>query len=375
MKRLILFIVAIIVISCIVISVYIFKPFPFFKSELIISSKFKPMTLENDTAIHFYKDGIILSDSSHRFYNWNGKEAEAPFPDDFNPENPFGIFMSTKSTIATDNGIIFDITNSPFKKIYDNSDITFLDIKDYGEFLLVLTKGAGSSTTPYLLVKGSDFLLSIDGLGTTHYLASDCHIETKELSILSLNVDNPLPETHVFHYKNMNQPYGLLSIDDTIVYNINRLKDKVILICSNEVLCYNIEGDNSPVWKVKKARNSSFQTIKTADSLVIYFNDTYLNNSNEYNAVFINNKGEYELKSLPRFMSGFQSFRGGFVGLEYDNTIILLDKRGRVLSKNRLPMSVKSLHATEYNTNAFYCITNDLQLIMLTTEKERNEEA
>ncbi len=368
MKKLFIFIIAIIIIGLIAAAVYIYNPTLFSKVQLTFSPQFNAVSISEDSLIHFYKEGIIVIDEAPLYYDWNGNEVEPTFLYEDPEDAPQKILLHTTDYILTDKGVIYNTSTVPFVKVYESTDIKTLDIKDFGDFLLILTEDSQGVGRPYLLIKGSDFLLALDGLGSTNYLTSDCHLSSEGLSVLTLDVDSPVPVTRIFHYNHKNQPYGVLSLDDSFYYSISRLQKHIVLVGSSNISCYNIDSSGDPVWTIDKS-DMDFESIKTDDSLVMYLKGSLVENQKEGNTIFIDKEGNYIVKMLPKFLSSLKPFRKGFAGLEYDNTILVLDKHGRTVSKTRLDKSVRSILTTDYIPDTIFITTKDNQLLSLTTSK------
>ena len=132
---------------------------------------------------------------SSKFYNWDQTEKEPPLTqDDLQAENhEISIVARTQNYIVTKNNRVYDTQTVPFTLVYQNTNGIIYDIKEYQDFIIVLMQEDESMPAqPYVLVKGSDFLISLDGIGNGSYVSADVY-ET-DLSLLTLSL------IRLYHY-------------------------------------------------------------------------------------------------------------------------------------------------------------------------------
>ncbi len=352
---------AFLLLSTLAVMLYVFyaNPSLFTYKGLVSVDAFPSILLSSEQDIYFYTHGFLLTGPNPRYYNWSGLSIDPPFyQDDIrNGQGVDHILLATENYILANGGRIFETVSHPFTLVYQNETIEIKELKEYGDFLFVSVKGEEKPLEPYILVKGSSFLMTFDGISTAHYLSVDAHAGTKGLSLLSLNIDTPMPVSRIFHYTNRNQLHGVLSLEDTFVYNLYRMENNVVLIGNDQILCYNMDGE--AIWAVDKAKNIPFDAVKTSDQLILYFKDKSLLKMNDNNALIINKAGAYSAYTFPKYLMDFQNYKKGYLGLEYNHTLVFMDKQGKPTDRHRIEDSVTWVRWTEYQPDLLFIRTQD----------------
>ena len=342
--------------------------------DLIAVSSDDPIPLSKDESIHFFKEGLIILNSPSRFYDWSGAEILPPFKqDDLVAEGGnIDITHHTSNHISTSSGRIYNTSTVPFTLVYENKDINIWDMKEYADFLVLLVKNDELIIEPLILVQNSNFLISLDGMGNTRYISVANDRGTKDISLLTISIDSPVPVSRVFHYTNRNELYGVLTLENQLIHNIYRLKSNIVLIGINDILCYNKDGEQK--WTIDNAANSSYDALQVDNGLLLYFPEMIQFGEIEGNTILVNNKGDYIIKAFPKYLTNLQVYNKGFVGLEYKNTLVFMNKQGNVTKKQRLPDQANSLVTTPYQPDNFYINTGDNTLQLYTTIREDDQE-
>jgi hypothetical protein len=345
----------------------------FGKPDLVPAFSADPISFTQEEQLHFFPEGLILCGAPSRFYSWDGADIQPPFrQDDLSSEGGSIIIVAqTENYIATSNGRIYNTETVPFALVYENKDIKLWDMKEYADFLLLMILNDDSVAEPFILVNNSDFLISLDGTGESKYISADSYKATKELSLLTVSLDSPVPMSRVFHYVNRNELHGVLSLEDTFVYNVFRLKSYVILIGINDIVCYNIDGKLQ--WSLENKSNGQFEAIPGDNGLLLYFPDLARLGKEEGNTLSIHSDGDYSVEKFPKYLSSLRAYRNGYIGLEYKNTLVFMSKSGREVKKQKLPEPVNLLLANPYQTESIYVRTDSNTLQLYTTEKQEEK--
>ena len=331
----------------------------------VVSSGMVQINQSDD--LHFFSEGLITCGTASQFFNWNGEEIEPPFhQDDFSGENKrIDIRAHSLNYIVTSNNRIYDTNTSPFTMVYENQDHEIWDIKEYTDYLVLLIQNENGLAEPFVLVNNSNFLIPMDGTGKTEYLSADAY--GKEVSLLTMSMDAPVPMIRVFHYKNRTDLYGVLSLDNQLIYSIYRLKDKVILIGIKELLCYNMEGELQ--WSLSHDSEGLFQTLEQEETIILYFPEKDLIGEHKGNTLKIDHKG-YKVVTFPKYLSDLNEFGDGYLALESNHTLVFLNPNGNVTGKQRLQETVRRLDRTAQRSNILFVQTEDGMLQWYTTEKQ-----
>lgn len=364
-KKLILTVMVIIVIA----SVYFLYPIIMNHQTVslypILSGE--PITIGEDEELHFFSEGLIVCGSPSRFYYWDETSMQPPFnQDDLTAEsNLINIIAHTENYIVTANNRIYDTQNVPFTLVYENDDHNLWDIKEYSDFLLLLFLDENDIAQPFLLSKNSDFLINLDGTGDTVYISSDSY--GKGLSLLMMSINSSVPMTRVFHYENRNELYGVLTLEDQFIYNIYRLENRVILIGIKDILCYNMEGDL--VWSLPHDSDGQFSAVVEKESLFLYFPEKSQLGESQGNALLIDEEG-YKVKTFPKYLSNIRAFEKGYLALESDHSIVILNSNGEVLKKQTLQDPIQQFEVNSQRPNTLFTLTKENVLQLYTSEKQ-----
>lgn len=342
--------------------------------DLVPAYSADPISFAQEEDLHFFPEGLVICGSPSRFYDLDGTDILPPFKqDDLSAENGnIDIIAHTENYIATASNRIYNTQTVPFSMVYENKDIHLWDMKEYSDFLLLLIQNEESVVEPFVLVKGSDFLISLDGIGDSKYISADSSRGGKDLSLLTMSLDAPVPFPRVFHYVNRNELYGVLSLEDQFLYNIFRLKSAIVLIGINNILCYNIDG--KLLWSVKNDSNGLFDAIPEKNGLLLYFPEITHIGEDKGNCLFVQNNGDRSVKEFPKYLSNLRTYRNGYIGLEYKKTLVFLNKNGRTTKKQKLPDPVNTLEVDPYKPENLYVRTDSNTLQLYTTEKQEEDE-
>jgi len=344
------------------------------KPAFMLDDTFHSIQVGNDQEISPFSRGFIVTGKSPAYYDWSGIQMNPPYrQDDIREGNVVdNIIQATDNFILTDDSRIFKTSEIPFTLVYSNSEAKIKNIREFGEYLLVDVLNAENIAEFYLLKADSDFLLSFDGTASTVMLDADCHLGSKSLSLLSVGIDTHIPVTRVFHYTKMQQPHGILTLEDVMMYKTHRLEDHIILVGNDTILCYNINGEKA--WEIDKPGNASYDAIKTDSQLLMYFPEKEIGGNTGTNAVVINRSGGYKLLSLPKYVGNLKAFKSIYIGIEYNDTIIRIDRNGKILSRYRLPEGIKEYFPSNSKENSYFVLTEDNLLKLYTTDLRKDDD-
>ncbi|NLB42701.1 MAG: hypothetical protein GX815_10695 [Clostridiales bacterium] len=327
----------------------------------------EPIKISEQEELHFFSDGWIVCGSPSRFYYWDETSMEPPFSqDDLSSEsNQIHITAHTDNYIVTANNRIYNTGTVPFTLVYENDDFSIWDLKEYSDFLLLLPLNKDDMAQPYILDKNSDFLISMEGIGDMKYIAADSY--NKDISLLTMSINSPVPMSRIFHYKNRDELYGVLSLDNQLIYNIYRLKDSVVLIGIKDLLCYNMEGDL--IWSLALDSEGQFEVVTGNDTLFFYFPEKSQVGEKQGNAIIINER-EYDVKVFPKYLSNIKAFKKGYLALESDHSVVFLNQQGKVTRKQRLQDPVHWITFDSQSPETLYVRTKENILQLYTSEKQ-----
>ena len=370
-------IILILLIVAVLVTSYFYMPYirQMVHPDLILASSGKAIPFSQEEFLHFYKDGMVLCGSPSRFYSWDGAEQKSPFEqEDVSAEGEkISIVAHSKHYIVTAGNRIYNTQTVPFSKVYENKDLSIWDIKECGDFLLLLVKNKESIIEPLIFARGEDSLLPLDGMGDAKFLSADSPMGeegNKDLSLLTMSMDNPVPFSRIFHFVNRNELFGVLSLKDQLLYNIYRLRDTVVLMGNRDILCYNVNGKQK--WSIKNNFDGKFDAIHGKDGLLLYFPNCSDIEKEKGNGLTVNNSGEYSVKIFPKYLTNLQPYQNGYLGLEYGRTVVFLGKKGEILKKQNLKEPVNAIEINPYQSERLYVRTknNDLQIY---TPKKQGE--
>ena len=340
--------------------------------DLIPASYGKPISFSQEESLHFYKDGMVLCGSPSRFYSWDGAEQEPPFEqEELSAEGEkISIVAHSKHYIVTAGNRIYNTQTVPFTKVYENNALSIWDIQECDDFLLLLVKNKESIVEPLILAGGEDSLLPLDGMGNAKYLSADSPTggDTKDLSLLTMSMDTPVPFSRIFHFVNRNELFGVLSLEDQFIYNMYRLRDTIVLMGNRYILCYNVNGKQK--WTIKNNFDGKFDVIHGKDGLLLYFPNRPDIEKEKGNCLMVNNTGEYSVKKFPKYLTNLQPYQNGYLGLEYGKTVVFLSKRGEILKKQNLKEPVNAIEINPYRSERLYVRTKSNTLQMYTPKKQ-----
>lgn len=328
-----------------------------------------PFTQQED--LHFFDDGWIVCGSPSRFYNWDQVDQRPPFTqDDLTAENDeIDIIAHTRHYIATANNRIYNTQTVPFTLVYENKDRILCDLKEYDGFLILLIQEEESTISrPYVLMEGSDFLISLDGTGNANYVSVDVH-ET-DLSLLTLSLDSPVPITRVFHYTNRNELYGVLTLENQLLYHIYRMKNQVILIGIKDILCYNVEGELQ--WSVPHESEGVFEALPSEKALLLYFPEKSQLGESQGNVLVVDETG-YSIKAFPKYLSNLNVYQSGYVATESNQNLVFLSKSGKAIKKQTLQQPVDWIKYNSSRPGNLYVRTKDNVLRVYTSDKQEED--
>ena len=336
--------------------------YPVFSENTIAFSK--------DEDLHFFSEGWIVCGKPSRFYYWDQSEMLPPFSqNDLSAENgSINIIAQSNNYIVTENNRIYSTDTVPFKLVYENHDARLWDIKEYSDYLMLMIREENDVVKPYVLVNGSNFLINMDGTGESKYISVDSY--DKNVSLLTLSLNSPFPVTRVFHYINRNELYGVLTLENQFIYDILRLKNSIILIGINDILCYNIEGELQ--WSIKHETNGNFEVIPLSEEFLVYFPEKAKLDDKKGNALFIDSKG-YTIEMLPKYLTSIKALKNGFAALEYGNTLVFMNKSGKAVNRQKLQEPAAELYTCSFRPDNIYVRTRSNTLQLYTTHKQEEE--
>ena len=340
-------------------------------SELNPVFSAQPIPFAQQEDIHFFEEGWILCGSPSRFYQWNQAEISPPLMrDDLDAENgEVNIVASSENYIVTDTNRIYNTQTVPFNLVYENNDFIIEGIKEYEDYLILLVKEKENAPMhPCILVKGSDFLISFDGIGDANYISVDGHGD--ELSLLTLSLNSPVPITRVFHFKNRNELYGVLSLENEFYYNIYRLKDKIILVGIKDIMCYNVEGDLQ--WSVPHESEGIYEVLSIDGGLLFYFPEKSQIDDVDGNVLEIDDKG-YSIKAFPKYLSNLGVYKSGYLALESRRSLVFLSRQGKVIRKQVLDKPADLVKFHDSKEDYLFIRTEDGILQLYTSEKQEED--
>lgn len=328
-----------------------------------------PFTQQQD--LHFFSEGWIVCGTPSKFYNWDQTETKPPFTQDdlLSEDNEIDIAAHTENYIVTVNSRVYNTETVPFTLVYQNDAGRISDIKEYQDFIMVLMQEEESMPArPYVLVNGSDFLISLDGTGNGNYISADVH--GTDLSLLTLSLDSPVPITRVFHYQNRNELYGVLSLENQFIYDIHRINNTVILIGIKDILCYNVEGELQ--WSIPHESEGVFETIIEENQLLFYFPEKSQIGDNNGNVLIITEK-DYSVKTFPKYLSNLNVYQSGYIASEFRKNLVFLSKGGKVIKKQELNESINWIKADPVHPENLFVRTEDSALLVYTSDKQEED--
>lgn len=331
-------------------------------------------TKEDTNNIHFFCSGFAINhEEGSRFYDFDGNPIDVPLIDDNDQlhKESITIDSSTDNYMIIDDKYLYDTSKIPFELILEAPQNKAWDIKEFDENLLLIAKTENNNLEPYIMEKSNNALYRIDGLGDLAYIDGDYCQSVKGLSIIALNMDNPFPSTKIFHFTDMNVPYGVLSIDDDIFYKIHRYDEFFVVIGLHKIQCYDLTGNLK--WEVKIPHSYNHQLLIIDNSLAFYFNNIYIKDQN--NTMILTKEGGYRLSSLPRGLHHLKRYQSGYIGILGKKTIIKLNSKGNIEKKYELDTDIKDIYWTPHSPDNIYIYTadNQINIYSITPLKERDE--
>jgi hypothetical protein len=339
--------------------------------------------MDEDEELYTFSDGWVIygESGSPRFYDWNKKQIEPLLSrEDSEAEEEreaeedgeeFKITAITEHYMVIDNSRIYDTRTLPFKLVYENPDLNIWSIKEFTGFLVLLIKNEKDLAEPYILAENSSFLISLEGMGNAAYVDMDAY--ERNVSLLTISIDSPVPLSRVFHYVNRNEIYGVLTVKDQLIYKIFRLKNNIILMGIKELMCYNVEGELK--WSIPHLSEGRFEVLNENDYLLFYFPDLGKLDDKPGNALLVTEDG-YDIKIFPKYLRYIGAYGKGYIGLESDHTIILFNNNGKITKKQNLGIQVKKINMFNKDQASFLFLqtkNNELQLYTSEKQEEKSE--
>ena len=84
----------------------------------------------------------------------------------------------------------------------------------------------------------------------------------------------------------------------------------------------------------------------------------------------VNNSGEYSVKNFPKYLSNLQPYQNGYLGLEYEKTLVSLSRRGEIRKKQNLKEPVNAIEINPYRSERLYVRTKSNTLQMYIPKKQ-----
>ena len=190
------------------------------------------------------------------------------------------------------------------------------------------------------------------------------------MSLLTLSLNSPVPITRVFHFKNRNELYGVLSLENEFYYNIYRLKDKIILVGIKDILCYNVEGDLQ--WSVPHESEGIYEVLSIDGGLLFYFPEKSQIDDVDGNVLEIDDKG-YSIKAFPKYLSNLGVYKSGYLALESRRSLVFLSRQGKVIRKQVLDKPADLVKFHDSKEDYLFIRTEDGILQLYTSEKQEED--
>ena len=324
----------------------------------------QPIPMMQEEELHFFPEGLIVCGAPSRFYNLHGEEIPPPLTeDDLAAENhSINIVARTSRHIATANNRIYNTQTIPFTLIYENKEISIWDMKEYDDFLILLIKRKYGSK-PYVLPMDSDFLISFEGMGNANYISADAMVRifplTVSLDSPAYNKSIPLCESE--------RAVWCVDFENQMLYDIYRMKSKIILIGIEEVLCYNMDGELQ--WSVLHESGGRFETLSLSDGLLIYFPEKAHLDKKEGNALFITEQN-YKIELFPKYLSNLIAYENGYLAMEFNESLVFLTEKGKAVRKLTLPEVSDWLERNPNSPKNLYVRTKSNLIQLYTSEKQ-----
>ena len=325
------------------------------------------INLQDGQGIHLSRFGWMRTGLNPLFYDWYGNNIE---PD----QSVQSVISATEHYFAADGGRIFGTKSLPFDLIYENDGLSIAGLYEFEGFLLVLARDidAEHPAKPYLLMEDSSFLLPLDGLGSTHFLSADAQMGSREFSLLAFSFDTPAVTSRIFHYDSFQRHHGLISLDAMLIVDLYRIQDYIILVGNDRVLCYNMNGILN--WEIRLQKQLTPTVIKGADQVLLYYREPLSREDRDSNVIRIQGGSEPTLLDFPMNLSHMQLYKRGYMGIEYNHTLVFLDRQGRVTGRQPLEEAVRWAGWSEHQPELVFVITTDHTLKVYTTRLRKDEQ-
>lgn len=326
-----------------------------------------PIPFSENEEIHFFSSGFAITDEkSSNFYDFSGNPIDAPLD-----KKDSIINVSTESYMIIDNKYLYDTSKTPFELILDVPQHKAWDIREYDDCLLIISKSGDNRLEPYIMQRSNNGLYKIDGLEELAFIDADYCPDVKGLSIITLNTENPFPSTQILHFTNINEPYGVLSIEDDMFYNIYRYNSFFIIIGLHDIQCYDIDGDLN--WEIKIPHSYDNEFLNIKDGLALYFNNVYIENKN--NTLIVTKEGTYEFTYLPRGLHHLKQYNRDYIGILGKKTIAFLNSKGTIYKKYELDTNIDDIYWTPHAPDNIYIKTDgNLEIYSTASQMEGNDD-
>ena len=336
-----------------------------------------PIPCNEGEEIHFFSSGFVITDKeSSRFYDYEGKPITPPLNDEnenteFSKEEiPIEVARENEETKIVDNEAIiindstdnymiindkylYNTSKTPFEFVLEAPQNKAWAIYEFDDSLLIISKSGDDSLEPYIMQKSNNGLYKIDGLEDLAFIDGDYCSNMKALSIIALNANNPFPSTQILHFSNINELYGVLSIDDDIFYNIYRYESFFVVVGLHKIRCYDLAGKLN--WEIKIPHSYDNELLTLKDELALYFNNVYIENKN--NTIIVTNNGDYKFVALPRGLHHLKKYNTGYIGILDKKTIVKLNSRGDIDKKYEMDTDIDDIYWTPYASDNIYIET------------------
>lgn len=361
----------------IAIAVVIYKYYSINTAETMVHISHEPILLNKGDKIHFFKEGFAISGSSTRFYRPNGTAMSSPIPEQADTIDQHIINMSTPNFMLINGKSVYRTSSIPFEKLYELEDSSGHGIKELGNYLIILIEDTlVENTTGVLVPKLYDLkqnaISDIKDIESLYYMDSAFDSESNCISILTLSLDSPFPSSKVFNYTNENGEtalFSFISADKKSFFKILRIPYHIILVGSDEIICYNIDGTIQ--WSIENKKIKNCTILETNSGFMFYFPQPIDSNDGVFfNVLEINSDGTYNKLDFPENLYDLQPFENGFIGLRYGRNVLVLNRSGSIKQEYYVPEDIVSLYHSEYHRDYIYLVDRDNQLHIYSISKE-----
>jgi len=319
--------------------------------------------------IHFNRSGFAVSDRYTQFFSPQGIEIDPPISAEDFIELPLGftIDKSSENYILINGKYIFRTDTVPFENVMYVNHYTMWDFEEFDDFLLLIKSTPEKYLVPYVFNLNTKTSVRLEAINELHYLNAAYNNLSRTFSILTLADDLPRPSSKVFHYSSEGALYGAFSPRMPLFFSIYRLQSEVVLIGTNRITCYNINGKIS--WDVDIPNAYRNIAVNGNGFLLIYLSQQ---TSGSLNSLLIMEDSQKHWLNLPWGLSSLHPFEDGFIGVERHRDIVVFDKRGNVSARFRPDADIYKLYWNRYFPRHIYILDRFNRLHVYTMDNPMN---